>query len=38
MVEQSQSEKSHADLEANMDEDVEEEMDQNLTKLTFAGC
>jgi hypothetical protein len=37
MVEQSQSEKSHADPEPNMDEDIEEEMDQKLNEADLRG-
>jgi hypothetical protein len=37
MVEQSQSEKSLADLEPNMDEDIEEEMDQKLNEADLRG-
>jgi hypothetical protein len=37
MVDQSQSKKSHEDLEGNMDEDVEEEMDRKLNEDDLRG-
>jgi hypothetical protein len=37
MVEQPQSEKSHADPESNMDKDIEEEMDQKLNEADLRG-